>query len=95
MRVLEPGRKQKGWAIEHFCTGDGNGKGGCGARLLIEQGDLFKTSSNSRDEREDFATFKCEACGVRTDVKQEIVPAWLWGTLPSYEDWKKTRDADD
>lgn len=44
MRIIEKGRPQQGWSREEICTGKGNGGGGCGARLLVEQGDLFVTA---------------------------------------------------
>lgn len=69
MKVITPGRDQRGWAREETCTGHGNGRGGCGAVLLVEQGDLYKTQSHSFDETETFITFQCVACGVQTDIK--------------------------
>lgn len=68
MKVLEPGRKQRGWATETTCTGKGNGGGGCGARLLVEEPDLFRTSRHTRDGSEHFVTFECVCCGVLSDV---------------------------
>jgi hypothetical protein len=56
MKILKKGREQKGWTREEICTGVGNGGGGCGAKLLVEQGDLFKTYSHARDETETFTT---------------------------------------
>lgn len=69
MKVIKKGRKQKGWSKECTCTGDGNGGGGCGAVLLVEQADLFQTSSSVRDETDHFVTFKCPDCEVLTDIK--------------------------
>lgn len=72
MKVLTPGRKQKGWATEAVCTGDGNSGGGCGAKLLVDESDLFKTLTGANyggDTPEPVATFKCVACGVLTDLK--------------------------
>jgi hypothetical protein len=68
MRVLKKGREQKGWATEATCTGKGNGNGGCGALLLVEQGDLFHTYRCARDETDTFTTFRCCECGVLTDI---------------------------
>lgn len=70
MKVLEKGRTQKGWATETSCTGKGNGGGGCGAKLLVDESDLFQTSRQSYgdDSPEYFATFKCVECGVLTDI---------------------------
>lgn len=69
MKVLRPGREQKGWSIETKCTGQGNGGGGCGAKLLVEQADVYLTHQHSMGETDTFATFTCAACGVETDLK--------------------------
>ena len=74
MKVLKPGRKQKGWSKEAVCTGTGNGDGGCGAKLLVEQADLFKTTSQARDETTTYVTFKCCECGVLTDLGERAWP---------------------
>ena len=74
MKVLKPGRPQKGWAKEFECTGRGNSGGGCGAILLIEADDLFYTYSYGRDEEYCYVTFKCVSCGVKTDLKREDIP---------------------
>jgi len=68
MKVIEKGRPQKGWAKELNCTGGGNQGGGCGAKLLVEAGDLFETQSQCRDETDYFVTFRCPECSVLTDV---------------------------
>lgn len=72
MKVIKPGRAQKGWATEATCTGEGNGNGGCGAVLLVDESDLFKTFTGANyggDTREPVATFACVSCGVLTDLK--------------------------
>lgn len=76
MKVLKPGREQKGWSIETTCTGDGNGGGGCGAELLVEQDDLYKTYRFCRDETDTFITFRCSECQVETDLKEKQKPSW-------------------
>ena len=79
MKVLKKGRKQSGWAKEMICTGRGNGGGGCGAKLLVEEGDLFSTSSSSYDGgTEYFRTFKCPECGVKTDLDSSDIPSAVW-----------------
>ena len=70
MKILTPGRAQKGWAEEVHCTGNGNGGGGCGAVLLVEQRDLFRTRRGDYlGNGEEMATFKCIGCGVLTDLE--------------------------
>lgn len=69
MKVLKPGRPQKGWSIQTKCSGSGNGGGGCGAKLLVEEGDLFMTECHPYgDDLQRFVTFKCVDCGVLTDI---------------------------
>lgn len=68
MKVVKPGRDQKGWAQEYECTGQGNGGGGCGAVLLVERGDLFYTARHYLSEVETFITFRCMSCKVLTDI---------------------------
>ena len=75
MKTIKKGRKQKGWAKEVECTGIGHGSGGCGAILLIEEADIYETGSGG--EGSDFQrTFKCQECGVETDLLQ--VPDEVW-----------------
>lgn len=80
MKVLKPGRPQKGWAKEFTCTGAGNGGGGCGAVLLVEFGDLYKTFSSCMGESETHITFSCGACGVENDISCSVPNS---DTLPS------------
>ena len=73
MKTIKKGRSQKGWAAEKTCTGNGNGGGGCSARLLVEQGDVFETASHHYDgSSETYATFKCGECGVLTDITEPL-----------------------
>jgi len=83
MKLLE---KEKGWAKQFKCTGKGNKDGGCGAKLLIEESDLFQTySSDMNGDQEWFITFKCIECGVLTDIEAPFNAR----LLPTYEEWKK------
>lgn len=68
MKVIKKGRPQQGWAEKFECTGKGNGGGGCGAVLLVEQADVFQTASHCRDETDYFNTFECPECRVLTDI---------------------------
>jgi len=82
MKVLEKGRAQKGWSKQTKCTGSGNGGGGCGAKLLVEQGDLYKTYHHSYDGSTDtYVTFKCADCGVETDITG--VPGNVFDVIPN------------
>ncbi len=92
MKVLKKGRPQKGWSKTLTCTGKGNKGGGCGANLLVEQDDIFRTFSHCRDETTTYYTFKCPDCGVLTDIANSngVGLHQFPFTPPSYEDWKKT-----
>jgi hypothetical protein len=78
MRVIAKGRKQKGWSIEKNCTGYGNGLGGCGALLLVEQDDIYETRASYQGETDHCRTFKCPECGVETDFKDGEIPGAIW-----------------
>jgi hypothetical protein len=94
MKVIRKGRPQKGWAKEFTCTGSGNGDGGCDAHLLVEQGDLFRTSSSHYDGTTDhYVTFKCPECGVLTDV--ENVPSNVTENLPDKYAWLQANRVQD
>jgi hypothetical protein len=70
MKVLEKGTGQRGWSKECTCTGSGNGNGGCGAKLLVEEADLFQTKNcDWTGDCDYFSTFACVECGVLTDMK--------------------------
>jgi len=88
VKIIEPGRPQQGWSTEAKCSGRGNGGGGCGAKLLVEQPDLFKTFRVARDETDTFVTFKCPACGVLTDLADGAVPHAIRSVLPSQSAWE-------
>ncbi len=91
-RILKPGRRQTGWTTEATCTGGGNGGGGCGAELLVEQPHLYRTSRSSYDgDTEHFTTFRCPACGVETDIKDAKVPWHVSQKLPSKAVWFRDR----
>jgi hypothetical protein len=68
MKVLEKGTPQKGPAVKAVCTGNGNGGGGCKAKLLVEEDDVFSTESHCRDESTTYTTFRCAECGTLTDL---------------------------
>ena len=86
MKVIQPGRKQRGWSKEFKCTGRGNGGGGCGAILLISEYDLYETVDSHQGDNDYFVTFCCSTCGVETDVEVDIIPN---GERPSEAERRK------
>lgn len=85
MKVLEPGRVQKGWSVEATCSGAGHGGGGCQARLLVERGDLFRLRRSEMGGVTNYVSFRCPECGANTDLASsdnpEEVPAHVWESL--------------
>jgi Zn finger protein HypA/HybF involved in hydrogenase expression len=70
MKILEHGNGKTEWNFESICTGSGNNTWGCGAKLLVEESDLYFTYSSHYDgSNEAYVTFRCPECGQQTDVK--------------------------
>lgn len=68
MKVLEKGEI---WSIEEYCTGKGNGKGGCNSKLLIDAEDVYETRVYDWEGKYDmYFTFTCPVCGAETDIDQ-------------------------
>lgn len=72
MKVLEKGTPRE-WSTEAVCTGEGNGGFGCGAKLLVERTDLYKTYKYSREDVTQFITFRCSECKKETDLSSRVV----------------------
>jgi len=97
MKVIAKGRKQKGWSKEFTCTGKGNGDGGCGAKLLVEQEDIYETGNHSYDGSSTYySTFTCCDCGVQTDIDSSngvrIVPSSVRKKLLKHGVWLKIQE---
>ena len=88
MKILKAGRKQAGWSKEFICTGAGNRGGGCGAKLLVSEYDIYRTSSDHYDGSTDYyKTFCCPQCGVETDINEPS--ARCGGSQPSATERKE------
>lgn len=75
MRVLEKG---PGWSMEVRCTGAGNGGCGCGAKLLVERGDIYLTHSYDYGGGHDiYYTIRCPECSVETDLDSSKLPGLI------------------
>jgi hypothetical protein len=86
MKVIQAGTP---WGKEIECTGAGNSNVGCGAKLLVGQGDLYQTSHQFIDGSTDYyTTFCCPCCGAETDIKPPS-GVKLMGTQPSKEERKE------
>lgn len=73
---MEVIRKGVGWSKKVKCTGYGNGGGGCGAVLRIEEGDIYETTNYERDGGREFCrTIECPQCGKETDIDFYSVPS--------------------
>lgn len=77
MKVLHPGREQKGWAKEAICMG-GSAGGGCRATLLVEEADLEMVSHcDYLGDWDHTPSFRCGSCGVRNYFKSYDIPAGI------------------
>ena len=89
MKVLEEGA---GWSIKQFCTGDGNGEGGCGAHLLVEESDIFETAhTDYGGDRETYVTFRCPQCKKLTDIGPPNVLAAIRRNLKPQKEYDHAR----
>lgn len=63
MKVLIPGRDQKGWSKEFKCNVK---EGGCGSILLVEEADIicWDTRDYQGSYDETLCKFVCGHCGV-------------------------------
>ena len=84
MKVLEKGNPN-GWEIERVCTGKGNGDGGCEAKLLVAEADIYLTKSSCMGEIDYYFTFKCPECGVETDIPESEIPSRITKKLMDAE----------
>ncbi len=91
MKTLRKGRAQKGWSRELICDGGGNEGGGCGATLLVEEGDLYRTYSFDMPTDELCITFTCHECGVETDVPHSKWPPHF-DKLPDKQTWRRQHE---
>lgn len=75
MKTIKKGKTLNGkWAREFKCTGEGNDGCGCGAILLVGKDDLFQTTRYCHTDVDYFITFKCQECGIKTDISQSACP---------------------
>lgn len=85
MKVLEKG---PGWNLKIKCTGKGNGDGGCGSLLLIENGDVYLTANSFYDGSIDYYyTIYCPVCGAETDIPKKDIPSRI--ANQAKEEYKK------
>lgn len=67
----------------------GNGRAGCGAKLIVEEADLFMTYSSHYDGSNDsYVTFQCGQCGQRTDIPRRNV-IHIKQPIPGHQAWEK------
>lgn len=86
MKLIKPGQGQVGWSHEFKCSGKGNGDGGCGAFLLVELPDLFRTFRSFCGETETYVTFQCSECQTHTDLPGFMYPPKI-AALPTLAEW--------
>ncbi len=73
MKVLEKG---PGWGLKLRCTGKGNGDGGCGSLLQVEESDIYITThTDMTGETDYYYTICCPVCGKETDIPEKDLPS--------------------
>ena len=64
MKILQRGYLDN-WEIERVCTA----YGGCGARLLVGEEDIYiKNKKDYKGTKDYLYTFRCPCCGVENDI---------------------------
>jgi len=87
MKVIKKGEPTQIWSKKFKCTGFGNNRKGCGAILLVDEKDLFKTTRCLMDGSTiTYVSFKCCQCKALTDIDNDekvrcIVPDFIWKKL--------------
>ena len=72
MKVLQRG---EGWKLEVTCTGRGNGGGGCGSVLEINEEDIYNTYHyDYAGDKDTYYTISCPICGKETDIDSQYIP---------------------
>ena len=71
MKIIE----KNSWSIQHRCTGEGNGEGGCNSLLLLSKDDLFfnRAVCDGNSTRY-ILSFQCPICNLWTDVDDNKIP---------------------
>jgi hypothetical protein len=72
MKVLRNEEGPYKWKQKVYCTGKGNGGGGCGALLEVSDEDIYHTFSyDMYGDCDSFYTIVCPLCGTETDLRLE------------------------
>ncbi len=86
MRILEKG---PGWDLKLRCTGKGNGDGGCGSLLLVEENDIYvKPHADYLGDIEYYYAVCCPVCGRETDIPDEDLPLSI--RLKKLDEYKRS-----
>ena len=74
MKILDPECGPERWKTIIYCTGRGNGGGGCGTCLEIREEDIYNTFSyDYLGDRDTYYTVCCPVCGKETDIDSRLV----------------------
>ncbi len=94
MKILEPGKTDKKWSIQHRCTGWGNSGNGCEALLELEFEDLRYFPGGPGDNWEQTTpavSFKCPCCDKLTDLGRVDWPMG-YHNLPHWtKEWQENK----
>lgn len=100
MKILEVGKRNNDWQEQlrggndnWKCTWKCTGHGGdnsykcCGAKVILNENDLFITGQHFKKGPTFNVTFTCSQCGVDTDIDNNQVPRETLLLLPVKEKW--------
>lgn len=74
MEVLKPGVPTE-WSTDVECTGNGNGRFGCGALLRVVAADLrYYAGTDYPISRSPAVTVRCPECGKMSDLPRDQWP---------------------
>ena len=94
MKVLKSGSPKKSWSLKTKCTGHGNGREGCGAKLELEKSDLRYFAEQEFPWRIQPAAvvFKCPECGVTTDIPKSTWPNRITDLKEWTSEWRDNKE---
>jgi hypothetical protein len=90
MKVIAQGKPKKAWTTKVKCTG--SRKEGCGAKLLVELGDVYKLPYEAPADAapgEEVVLYAvcCPECGAETAVELPLLAPKVIERIPFKKDW--------
>jgi len=94
MKILRHPPALENWYVKLYCTNNGHGAKGCGAKLKIYRNDLRFSPPLGTGDVDDVGavTFKCICCGVLTDIGMQDYPENHKKLKPYKSNWLTPKD---